>query len=484
MPVAQIELGHDIAGTLLNVSEGGLALQSALVLWWGEQHDARFQLPGSPTWINARARVLRLSESKKEAGLEFVQISEESKAQIREWVAAGDLEGPAGEDNRREVGRQPNPPEILQETKEQGPQEHPARWADPVVAPFGEGQAWETLAPAPLASNWVDSDVYGSQQTDGAARNTGWLRFTLVAMALAVTFFFVGSNIAQTPLQRWFVSAMQRFNWSKPNVAEAPQGPAANPTATPATNTPAPLAATPSETDSAQEKTQPADQGAQHAAETPPASADPQAPPETSSPDAVGKSPSSEPASAARGTGAKKPAAGFHLREEFPGDASSATSHQPPPVPAAGIERGGSELAEHIILVTAPAAGNPDFYVNLPEEAISASARIAMSARRSLRISPRSARPQAERVRVGQIVSRSEPYYPAGALSQKIDGNVQLHAFIAATGEITNVRVVSGPPLLAAAAAAAVRDWRYEPTLIDGNAVPTELDVLVSFRLR
>src|SRR5215471_2269990 len=83
MPVAQIELG-DIAGTLLNVSEGGLALQSALVLWWGEQHDARFQLPGSPTWINARARVLRLSESKKEAGLEFVQISEESKAQIRE----------------------------------------------------------------------------------------------------------------------------------------------------------------------------------------------------------------------------------------------------------------------------------------------------------------------------------------------------------------------------------------------------------------
>jgi len=483
MPVAQIELGQDIAGTLLNVSEGGLALQSALVLWWGEQHDARFQLPGSPTWINARARVLRLSESKKEAGLEFVQISEESKAQIREWVAAGDLEGPESEVSRREVSWQPDPLETLHETKEQGPEEHPARWADPVVAPFKEGQGWETLAPAPLASNWADSDVYGSPQTDGAARNTGWLRFTLVAMALAVIFFFVGSNIAQTPLQRWFVSAMQRFNWSKPNVAEAPQAPAANPNATPPPDTPAPLAATPSETDSTQGKTQPADQGP-HAAETSSASADPQAPPETSSPDAVGKSPSPEPASAAPAAGAKKPAAGFHLREEFPGDASSATSHQPAPVPAAGIDRGGSELAEHIILVTAPAAGNPDFYVNLPEEAISASSRIAMSARRSLRISPRSARPQAERVRVGQIVSRSEPYYPAGALSQEIDGNVQLHAFVSATGEITNVRVVSGPPLLAAAAVAAVRDWRYEPTLIDGNAVPTEVDILVSFRLR
>lgn len=479
MPVAQIELGHDIAGTLLNLSEGGLAVQSALVLWWGELHDARFQLPGSAIWINALARVLRLSESKKEAGLEFVQISEDSKAQIREWVAAGDLEGPAGEVDQREVGWPPAPPEILQETKPQAPPEYPPRWADPGAAPFAQGHAWETLAPAPLASNWVDRE-----QIDGSARNSGWLRFTLVAVALALTFFFVGSNIAQTPLQRWFVSAMQQFNWSKPNVAEAPPAPAASPNITPPTNTPAPSPATPSETNNDEDKTQPAEQEAQHPAETPSASADREAPPDRSSPDAVGKSPSPESPSAAPAAGAKKPAPGFHLHEEFPADAPSAKTQQPPPVPAAGIERGVSGLEEHIILVTAPAAGNPDFYVDLPEEAISASSRIAMSAHRSLRISPRSARPQAERVRVGQIVSRSEPYYPAGALSQKIDGNVQLHAFVGTTGEITNVRVVSGPPLLAAAAVAAVRDWRYEPTLIDGNAVPTELDVLVSFRLR
>ena len=477
MPVAQIELGQDNAGTLLNLSEGGLALQSAMVLWWGELHDARFQLPGSETWINARMRVLRLSESKKEAGLEFVQISEESKAQIREWVAAGDVEGQAGAANSREVDWQTVPQEIPKERKEEVQQEQPARFADPVVTPFGESPTWETLAPAPLASNWEDREAFGADQIGSAPRNTGWLRFSLVAIALAVTFFFLGSNIGQTPLHHWLISAIQKLNWSKPNVAEAPTVASV----APPTNTPAPLVTRPPETDSGQGKMQAADQGFQQPAETPSASGDRPAPLETPSAGGAAKPPSPEPPSEDRAAGARKPAAGFHLHEEFPSDSASPTSNQLSP--AAGIDKRVSGLTEHIILVTAPAAGHPDFYVDLPGEAISASSRIAMTAHRSLRISPRSAHPQAERVRIGQIVSRSEPYYPVGALSQKIDGDVQLHAVVGRTGEITNVRAVSGPSLLAAAAAAAVRDWRYEPTLIDGNPVETEVDIFVTFRL-
>ena len=469
VPMAYIELGQDNGGILLNMSEGGLAVQSAMVLRSGDLPHIRFQLPGSREWINARARVLRLSESQKEAAVEFVQISEDAKAQIREWVAGSDV---AGEASRREVDSQPAPRKIGKEKEE------PAHLADPVVTPVGENRAWETLAPAPLASNWVDQEIFEEDQTNGAPGNTRWLRFSLVAIVLAVVFFFVGSNIAQTPLHHWFISAIEKFSGSKPNVAEAPTIANAQASVPPPPNAPAPSAPPPpSETDG---KMPSADQGlepSRQPAETASASDSGPAHPETSPAGGVAKSASAERHSTDQAAGARRGAVGFRLHEEFPSD------NQLSPAAAAGIDRKVSGLTEHTILVTAPAAGNPDFYVNLPEEAISASSRIAMTAHRTLRISPRSANPQAERVRIGQIVSRSEPYYPAEALRQKIDGDVRLHAIVGPTGEIRDVRAVNGPPILAAAAAAAVRDWRYEPTLIDGNAVETEADILVTFRL-
>jgi TonB family protein len=464
--MAYIELGPDNGGILLNMSEGGLAVQSAMVLRLGDLPPARFQLPGSRAWIDARVRVLRLSESQKEAAVEFVQISEEAKAQIREWVAGSDVEG---ETSRREVDLQPGPPKVRKE-------EEPAHFADPAEAPVAKNHAWDTLAPAPLASNWVDQEIFEQDQTNGAPGNTRWLRFSFVAIVLAVLFFFVGSNIAQTPLHHWFISTIEKFSGSKPNVAEAPTDADTQASVEPPTNAPAPSSAPPpSETDG---KIPPAGQGfepAQQPAETTSARDGGPTHLETSPADGVAKPASAEPPSADQAAGRRKAAVGFHVHEEFPSDHQLSA--------AAGIDRKVFGLTEHTILVTAPAAGNPDFYVNLPEEAISASSRIAMTAHRSLRISPRSANPQAERVRIGQIVSRSEPYYPAQALRQKIDGNVRLHAVVSPTGEITDVRAVSGPPILAAAATAAVRDWRYEPTLIDGNAVQTEADILVSFRL-
>jgi TonB family protein len=91
---------------------------------------------------------------------------------------------------------------------------------------------------------------------------------------------------------------------------------------------------------------------------------------------------------------------------------------------------------------------------------------------------------QAERVRIGQLVARGEPSYPPEALNEKVEGTVQLHAILGPYGDVTNVRAVSGgPPALESAAIAAVRTWRYEPTLIDGHPVATEADITVTFRL-
>ena len=52
-----------------------------------------------------------------------------------------------------------------------------------------------------------------------------------------------------------------------------------------------------------------------------------------------------------------------------------------------------------------------------------------------------------------------------------------------AEGVPTEVQVVQGVPMLDAAAVEAVRQWRYEPTLMNGVAVPITLTVTLDFKL-
>jgi TonB family protein len=136
------------------------------------------------------------------------------------------------------------------------------------------------------------------------------------------------------------------------------------------------------------------------------------------------------------------------------------------------------------ILVNAPEPGSPPFYVNLPTEAVSASGAIAISARRTLEVLPRSVGSNgAERVVVGKLIAHSEPFYPADARSRGIEGSVQLRARIGRTGRVVGVTPVSGPLLLFPAAVAAVREWRYEPTFVNGDPAETLADITVVFRL-
>jgi TonB family protein len=139
----------------------------------------------------------------------------------------------------------------------------------------------------------------------------------------------------------------------------------------------------------------------------------------------------------------------------------------------------------HSILVNAPEPGSRAFFVNLPGEAVSASAGIAISARRTLEILPRSsaAASGSERVIIGKLLSHSAPFYPAEARKGRIEGSVELRARVGRTGGVIAVTPVSGPGLLSSAAITAVREWRYEPTFINGDPVETLADVTIVFRL-
>jgi len=88
-----------------------------------------------------------------------------------------------------------------------------------------------------------------------------------------------------------------------------------------------------------------------------------------------------------------------------------------------------------------------------------------------------------EGVLEAQLISRIEPQYPAIAVQTKTEGTVRLHAIVSRDGRITSLDVISGHPFLVKAALDAVRQWRYRPTLLNGEPVEVETSITVIFRM-
>lgn len=89
-----------------------------------------------------------------------------------------------------------------------------------------------------------------------------------------------------------------------------------------------------------------------------------------------------------------------------------------------------------------------------------------------------------EGVVAAQLISRVEPRYPALALEMRLSGIVVLRAIISRDGRIESLEVVSGSPFFAQTALDAVREWRYRPTLLDGEPVEVETTITVEFKLQ
>jgi len=76
------------------------------------------------------------------------------------------------------------------------------------------------------------------------------------------------------------------------------------------------------------------------------------------------------------------------------------------------------------------------------------------------------------------LVHRVEPVYPALPKQLGRSGRVELRAVIAADGTIQSLQVVSGDPLFYQSALDAVRQWRYQPTVLNGQ--PVEIDTFIT----
>ena len=81
------------------------------------------------------------------------------------------------------------------------------------------------------------------------------------------------------------------------------------------------------------------------------------------------------------------------------------------------------------------------------------------------------------------MIKKVQPQYPPLAKSARVQGTVEFTAVISKEGKIENLKLVRGHPLLVNAAKEAVLQWRYKPTMLNGEPVEVVTDIIVNFTL-
>jgi periplasmic protein TonB len=87
-------------------------------------------------------------------------------------------------------------------------------------------------------------------------------------------------------------------------------------------------------------------------------------------------------------------------------------------------------------------------------------------------------------VQQAKLINQPKPAYPPLARQARIQGTVRFTAIIGVDGKIQNLTLVSGHPLLVPAAQAAVKQWVYQPTLLNGEPVEVVTQIDVNFTLQ
>lgn len=363
--LAYIDLGNGTGGIVLNMSEGGVAIHSAVTLTSRELPSIRFQLPNSPEWVAAGGDIAWLDAKRKEAGVRFATMPAPVRAHIREWIASASEDSAAGAPTiggmqltSLKLGRIPGVGEARPPREGQSQHEiERHREIEPIdrklrlhfatrdsasarSARSDQGLWWAfilgvgILATLSFVFGWVAGHGQGNDVSAVLARISG----RIVAHA---------QNASNIPTVAPPVSSADLASQSAPPVTAAPSG---------------------------------------------------------------------------------------------------------PPLPS--------------VTFTTRA------YVSVSEEA----SNDAPGA-------PHSASAKAVELQIGKLAHRVDPVYPEEALSQHVEGTVQLRATIGPEGQVDSVSVISGDPTLASAAEDAVRQWHYAPTLLDGKPVPAEQAITVVFSL-
>lgn len=377
--LAYIDLGNDSGGIVLNISEGGLAVHSAVTLNARFLPSIRFQLPHSSEWVAARGELTWIDASRKQAGLRFGALSDPARSQIRNWISSSSDD--SGNPDEVALGETMQLASITLGTIPVSRKPLPFTEVDGVreIESSREVESIDRKLRVHFARR--DPAPERKSRSDGAM----WWSFIAAIGVLAILSFGFG----------WMTGhgKMGVISAAVANVRARIVAHAQNRSPLPATA-----------------------QAASSATAT--------------------------PAGAQLGNSTNVPAAAVPLTNST-GDPPGAA----PAVPA--LPR---------VMVTTQS------YVPVPNGAQGKPERV-------------------QELVLGQIVQHIDPTYPAQAVSQHIEGTVQLRATVAADGTVTAVAVISGDPILASAAEAAIRQWRFAPTVLDAVPVPTEQAITIAFSL-
>jgi TonB family protein len=86
-------------------------------------------------------------------------------------------------------------------------------------------------------------------------------------------------------------------------------------------------------------------------------------------------------------------------------------------------------------------------------------------------------------VQVARLVNKVQPVYPPRARQDHIEGTVALSVVIGTDGTVGEISPISGPPALVPSAIDAVKQWRYQPTFLNGNPVEVATRIYIPFSL-
>lgn len=426
-----VELGEENGGIVLNISESGLAVTAADPIAEEYYPRVRFRLPKSEQWIETSGQVVWTDDSQKGAGIEFVDLGEGDRDRIRNWVST--------EGSFRDIQERKS---IAERAEEQSAEMSRRRWLkrtsaagipseglqDPgMVLPLTE-HAPETGLAATTKSP-QRSELFGAAPARPVAtgpkaeRRNAALIFVGV-MVLAAIFFAMGIGLGKGSFDKW----LGRDAKLQPSNSSAATG-----------------ASSPASNDSG---------GANPAADNA---------------KALKKGQSSTP------NAAKETAATNSEKRRPP------TSALPPPVD----EKAAANQTPAPILITAPSEGHAPFRFVLPEQAVSASASLAISSQLSVLVPAEPGRDsthQPKRLQVGALIDHSDPQFPPTGNQKEIGGTVKLQASIGKGGNVYDVKALSGPAALLAPSVSAVREWRYAVTTLDGQPIELAADITIEFR--
>jgi periplasmic protein TonB len=186
---------------------------------------------------------------------------------------------------------------------------------------------------------------------------------------------------------------------------------------------------------------------------------------------------SAEPtASAALATAAARELKTFTSEPKKPSPVASAPA--PTPEPKEKSELGDVRLATPKV----SRAASEQTADGLPSIDTQTTGSVNDALASSVRGTPSVPLPVGGEVQSAQLIKSVPPAYPPMAKSQHVSGNVQIDALVDASGNVAELKVISGPGMLHRAALDAVKQWKYKPAMLDGQPTSMHLTVTVQFR--